>query len=517
MSSPVTGPYQSKFFNFLNRQSLKWRDRLETTARHLKVTVEWGVQILLYPAYLLVQAGRMAGQELKQVATRAQLSAVASADVPPPTTASDRPITKVLSAIDLSQENKPAIQAIASLVESRRLVLVTAENSLLDVLSPEQQKTLLAGIRREVANYCYDRRLAEAGKQKLPGAIPDFEGEQHKVLPPARWFWKVMRWVQRSPVAIAANLFGESRLVVAPQPTDKLSLPSRSTASVFVVNLDRQIAKWEIAPLATAKQLLQQFQTLSQHHFQSLVTKVGSAPSQLANPQAPIETTAPFSIHALILAAVDYFFGQRSQQAGISGGRTAAKELAGRANTAFSKLLVGVTGIGLGTENPRQLQPYSETVAETEDPWLLWEDLFTELSAPDPVTAASLPTERPASLPSGLPVPKQGKFTPWERLRHNLRPDRSAKLGRSPRKVADNLTKQEAAGLLAYNPPSPTEIVPAMQESDAVETAFDWLEATVTSTGYVKHPLEQILAWLDRLVLWLEQLLAKLIRSIHSR
>ena len=92
MSSSATGPYQSKFFNFLNRQSLKWRDRLETSARHLKVTVEWGVQILLYPAYLFLQAGRMAGQELKQVATRAQLSAATPVDGL--TTTSDHPIAE---------------------------------------------------------------------------------------------------------------------------------------------------------------------------------------------------------------------------------------------------------------------------------------------------------------------------------------------------------------------------------------------------------------------------------------
>lgn len=514
MSSSATGPYQSKFFNFLNRQSLKWRDRLETSARHLKVTVEWGVQILLYPAYLFLQAGRMAGQELKQVATRAQLSAATPVDGL--TTTSDHPIAEVMSAIDLSQGNEPAIQAIASLLEGRRLVLVTAENSLLDVLSAEQQKTLLARIRREVANYCYGRRLAEAEKQKLPGAIPDFLGEQDKVLPPVRWFWKAMRWMQRSPVAIAANLFGESRFEVAPEPIDKLSVSSLSPTSALVVNLDRQIAEWEIAPLATAKQLLQQFQTLSQHHFQSLVAKVGSAPPQPANPQTPLETTDPFSLHALILAAVDYFFGQRSEQVGINRGQTAAKKLAGRANNAFSKLLAGVTGIGLGGENRRQLQPYSETATETEDPWLLWEDLFTELSAPDSATAANVATEHPASLPSGLPIPKQEKIAPWERLRQNLRHSRSAKLRRSPTKVANTLTKQETAGLPTHTPASPAEIVPATEDPDAVETAFDWLEATVTYTGYVKHPLEQILAWLDRFVLWLEQLLAKLIRSIRS-
>jgi hypothetical protein len=53
------------------------------------------------------------------------------------------------------------------------------------------------------------------------------------------------------------------------------------------------------------------------------------------------------------------------------------------------------------------------------------------------------------------------------------------------------------------------QVVPAAAPPDSLETAFDWLEAEVTSAGYVKHPLEQILELLDRFILWLEQLLAK--------
>jgi hypothetical protein len=514
MSSSASGPYQSKFFNFLNRQSLKWRDRLETTARHLKVTVEWGVQILLYPAYLLVQAGRMAGRELEQIATRAQLSA-ASADEPSPTTTSDRPITEVLSALPLREKNEPAIQGIASLLDSRRLALVTAENSLLDVLSPEQQKTLLTRIRTEVANYSYERRLAEAEKPKLPGAIPNFEGAPDKILPPARWFWKVMRWVQRSPVALAANVFGESRLKVGSEPTGQLSFRSLSPTPAFLANLDRQIAQWEIAPLATAKQLFRQIQTLSQQRLQPLVATTNS--TLPAHPQTPIETTDPFSLQALILAAVDYFFGERAKQAGIGGGQQAVKGLTGQVQVAFSKLFAGVTDSEPGRENRRRLQPDSETVAETEDPWVSWEELFTELSAPVSGTAAPLPIAHSASLPSGLPVPKQEEISRWKRLRQNLGRSRWGKLRHSPTKVTNHLTKQEAAGLPTRIPPSPTEIVPAIQEPNTLETAFDWLEAKVTSTGYVKHPLEQILAWLDRLVLWLEQLLTKLMSRINSR
>ena len=33
----------------------------------------------------------------------------------------------------------------------------------------------------------------------------------------------------------------------------------------------------------------------------------------------------------------------------------------------------------------------------------------------------------------------------------------------------------------------------------------DWIEAPATPAGYVKHPLETLLEWFDRLLVWLEE------------
>ncbi|NJK27703.1 MAG: hypothetical protein HC925_03040 [Coleofasciculaceae cyanobacterium SM2_3_26] len=32
----------------------------------------------------------------------------------------------------------------------------------------------------------------------------------------------------------------------------------------------------------------------------------------------------------------------------------------------------------------------------------------------------------------------------------------------------------------------------------------DWIETQYTPVGYVKHPLEQLLEWVDRIMVWLE-------------
>jgi hypothetical protein len=39
----------------------------------------------------------------------------------------------------------------------------------------------------------------------------------------------------------------------------------------------------------------------------------------------------------------------------------------------------------------------------------------------------------------------------------------------------------------------------------------DWIDISATSLGYEKHPLEQILEWLDYSILWIEQILTNMI------
>jgi hypothetical protein len=58
--------YQSHLLNFLNRQSLRLRDRSNIGWRQLQLTMRWGGQIALYPIYALFQTGRLAAQQLRQ-------------------------------------------------------------------------------------------------------------------------------------------------------------------------------------------------------------------------------------------------------------------------------------------------------------------------------------------------------------------------------------------------------------------------------------------------------------------
>ncbi len=49
----------------------------------------------------------------------------------------------------------------------------------------------------------------------------------------------------------------------------------------------------------------------------------------------------------------------------------------------------------------------------------------------------------------------------------------------------------------------------AAKSSERLEFTPDWIETDATAMGYVKHPLEQLLEWLDLAMLWLENILVK--------
>jgi len=56
---------------------------------------------------------------------------------------------------------------------------------------------------------------------------------------------------------------------------------------------------------------------------------------------------------------------------------------------------------------------------------------------------------------------------------------------------------------------SPSEQAISYSHNSDLELAPDWIEAEAMSTGYVKHPLEQILEWLDIGMFWLEEVTIK--------
>lgn len=681
MSSSSTGPYQSRLFQFLHRQSRRVVDKGERSLRQMKVAAAWSAQILLYPVYLLVQTSRMTGHQLKQAVQEGlpqfltggqsqPTNPINSDPTPPP---ADTPIQQVLLALnavepeeletnsvsdsttasgsqpkffsvstlvswasfyvpwlskvaqktdstptpteglrslklpqlrvttlpafqlsgttqELSGQRK-AVQGIACLLTTRSLILVTNRNQILDVLTPQQQRKLQQRISWELADYWYQRRIAhmQGFKSQLKLSV-----EQQNLLPPVRFFWGLMAWVQTGPVAMATNLFQESSLVQSQTSADSLFM--RQVAPFLLqplVFLDRTLAQLEAQPQPPFTALINLPQTLRQkvqiqfiqpmpqsvsaqistaeatevnslkiqgliraaiHYFfakfngnlpqagtlerpslsatssqetpqlmgrrtplltsasttltlrtQALVQRVQTVLSHSTSPGVSTAGTAeaePLKIHALIQAAIHYFFGKFSSIPGIGASEQPTFSMASGGTT--HPLTGRLSASLLATQPPNPQLP----AAEEPDPWLTMDDLFGnsagspatggQRKVPDSKAATSTLPSDTAPVASASPIWKQTKRS----QNSQLPKPHSAETKRRSR--TPSRTQPPRTALLSS---TPAVVAPTQ---DVSLNSPDWIETQATPIGYVKHPLEQLLEWLDSVMLWIEQLLINL-------
>ncbi|NJL89114.1 MAG: hypothetical protein HC916_04395 [Coleofasciculaceae cyanobacterium SM2_1_6] len=280
------------------------------------------------------------------------------------------------------------IQGVACSSESKALVLVDNHNRILDILTPVQQQKLAKKIIWEIANYYYDRRQFLQSQRPIPNQLP--QPTSPKVFLPARWFWKLMAWVQQGDVAIAADLFQESRLTNPNQNLLKLpsfSLPSLAIDPETLSNFDEQIyqveenqivptSQWlihvgeEIFPMIIHPENLITKGLANRHSRQSL-TNSNSDPRELINGnQSPkinsSDTNSQDNIWQLIQAAIVYFFGKKPVNLNPD---TQSSSISNNSPVSASPSL----------DNSAASVTYPELLF-SEDDWLNTEDLFVTTS-----------------------------------------------------------------------------------------------------------------------------------------
>ncbi|NEO43957.1 MAG: hypothetical protein F6K55_07390 [Moorea sp. SIO4A3] len=668
MSSPAKGPYRSRLFNFINRQSQRFADQVQRTMRHLKVAGVWGAQILLYPVYLLVQASLSAGRQISSSVKAGfpqlrTFSHTQPQETPPE---ADTAIKRVLQELNLSKftldaglDNlKPSngqpvslnngqpilleqqrltslnnqepvnlyngkgisrgewangnqtpvqgwtngyilIQGVSCLLDNRGLVLVTVENQILDILTPQQQQKLISRISWELADLLRKWRLAHSlyGKK----ASPSLATLDHPpIFPPIRLFWRLMAWVQTSPVAIAINLFGESRIIPAVskgqsatsnhrQPKPKpFQLSPSSPIQDLLTFLDDKLLELESHQLVPGSEVVvklseqiplklreisNQLMQALQHPFikgdSSEEVTVGSDTNRL-------------KILSLIYAAIEYFFGRKPSNFTLSGSSEQSEITSG-----FGEVLPGANSNDLYPEahqlsgdNYPQLSPSlrpstsipSRSKSDELDPWLSDNDLWGNpdgsehyqnfySSTSNSGNQAELPVANRKSrhqLPEGFnsKIPVKSEKSIWTLFKRYLtllktpgkliisrnkssknksRPSISKNKNFSNKKlpylsqIQDNLgkttpKKSKHQPLVVVNSSNSKLKEPKGEENSAiansrnhsdVEPNQDWIDTKATPEGYVKHPLERVLEWLDITMLWIEELVVKIWRLLQ--
>ncbi|MEG4839406.1 hypothetical protein [Microcoleus sp. B9-D4] len=637
MSNGYYGPYQSRLLNFISKQSRQVADNCDRTWRQIKEATLTATQILLYPAYLLVQSSRLLGRQLRESSQKVDLpelqefgvhenpdftqnwyqgetseeSSIAeilhlaenlltssqtaktlasfpllinqgntASDLPPAinfsgqtakhqtTSVLEHPLAKT------KLQPQPKVEGIASFIPARTLVLVGKENQILDILTPEQQEMLEGRITWEVANTGPEQR--EITQKELKFNLGLESAAKKAQLPPMRRFWELMAWLQTSPVALKRNQFGESILAVKKSIDRNAILVQKARAQIEAKTAQQSIAASNSLDHNTPK-----LETNFNSKFDlpptplSFVTLLDRAAVNLE------ELTLPPS--AKTIAAPTEAPGVKINTSGTDGNldfsareilEKYARNIEGIIWSSVDHLLGKETAASDNTEKSLSIKYYLQQLEEEKNtqkspevdrPWLNWQDLFGEAAPPHLIDGSSetdiaqsspkvkqriaelgeLPEGRstavsispypealhrllgqlkqsllttkssksqpqPASDLSDLAVTQKNSSAlaaesapgraPETQVPKNTNPN-TAQNGQSPAAITAQTSRYTATIRAAAEPKNPSAGVPPEGE---------YLETKAESMGYIKHPLEQVLEWLDRVMLRLENIAEQL-------
>jgi hypothetical protein len=442
-----TSPYKSKLFNFLNRQSIGWNSRLVQAARRLKITLEWGAQIAVYPLYLLVQSGRVAARQLGAARSKQQTEAMAIA----PTVEADSAI-KTLTQTQ-AEETTQALRGIACDLASRQIFFVDPQNQL---VTPDQsQESLQKQIRFHLSNFNYQQRQQQqaAIAPSEPRILPPVQSQNPTLLPPVRWLLQSISWIEHSPVAIAIDLFGESRwhtAIIPPEIYAPSLLPPLPLRPILAP-IDATVADLEIKliqPAVSKSSILQRFvATFFAQHPPAQSSTLDPAMERLPNPW-------------------------------------------------LVQLDVNANPLPDATENNGIKNEWLPTPQPKITP-----KLTPQVSVTEPMLLPPTKTPSSQSLQVNVHLPGQ-KLKPNP---HGRSPLALAQKPSTSERTIRPLDESDRRELTTIEPEDP---------SAEIEAKPIWIETQALSVGYEKHFLERILKKVDQIMAWVENTIAHLFSKL---
>ncbi|MGB3560781.1 MAG: hypothetical protein WBA24_19750 [Geitlerinemataceae cyanobacterium] len=567
--------YQSRLFNLILQQSIRWTDRAAETFRNVKIATVWGIQAILYPVYVVVQAtrnslDRSATSPTQELASADEIS-IPSADAPleivladikrgeldiildeifpefadetldshqlphklPQLTAIAQWVKSGVSrmgaivregynpsaSISVSQPKKLAknrihklpIRGIASLIADRKLVLVNDGNQILNILNSRQQQLLERRIFIEIGNYWMTRQSV---REELPA-----ERKPNRLL----------GWMQTSPVAISLNLFQEATLAsrqtkTHSTPTRTLPLPSFSSESSAVVPPSSSIPSVnpvQQASLDRWNSIARSTQTSLTQTQLFLVEKARGV--RFPKISDPWQTSSDIS--------------PEFRSSTISSAKTAPKALpTAPENPSFYYHNIGKIVKSVSDSFEKNVALVSDRFARIADPWLSPLDFSETTDRTNSIdenlrskVQFRLGDRARKQLPASQSLEQSiGQLQTWAKDSRNwlaewgipgLEPIREVAIEsasfvpETPKNRPENNlspSKIEAIEVLP-NPfvwESQITTLPKVSQSD-------WIETEATSVEYIKHPLEKVLGWLDRIAFWLEERIVQLWQGIQ--
>jgi hypothetical protein len=555
MSSASKGRYQSRLFNFFHKQSRRFGEGFGRSLRQLQVATSWSVEVLSKTVYLLLKkAVDSAGTQLSAAGGEPKLQ-LQQKDPP---LAADTAIVRVLESVETryipsstfqskkmltgascSISHQPSgviqtsqqdarttlknsaqkIQGIASQLFSQNLVLVTSENEILDILTPSQQQALQNQIISEIAKYWRFWRLSQVKEEtKLYDKVNGFlkriaDGnantkKPYRALNPTE---KEYKYLQINPATLASLDTAVAKLetnALAPVSRATIVVKQRGGELIKVVRTKLDIFLYGdtlcVTPEAYRQVTVSTKQVLSDDNLETQKSK----------------------IQALIRAALNYFYGESK-----------SKKIKPTPQTRY---------ISSTKPNP-QLQSQQST-----DDWLTLGDLFnSEFTQGNQTNQVSnkvelnykqlnpstqennsskklferfqIPNWRTLRLKerAGLQKPKKPiKQSGQDDIRKSGEDGYITKSGQDAPTTNNQVTSGSfqkititaAKKLQSENKGEITQI--QSRESTQVEAKPEWIETSCEIVGYQKHPLEQLLAFIDGTFVKIEEVFIKIANAL---
>ncbi|MEG4803189.1 hypothetical protein QUB63_11435 [Microcoleus sp. ARI1-B5] len=470
-------------------------------------------------------------------------------------------------------DSKPKVEGIASFIPARTLVLVGDENQILDILTPEQQELLESRITWEVAN-CGPERRSIAQKELKFNLGLESAAKKSQLAPVRRfwelmaWVQSSPVAVKRnqfgeSILAVKGAIDRNSILVqkaiapIAPANTAQQSIAASNSIDQNIPKLETNFnSKFDRAgnPLSFVTLLDRAAVNLEEFTLPP-AAKTTPDNQEVKFDTSPPETNLGLSareilekyaqnIEKMIWSSVDHLLG---------------KETAASDNTEKAVAIQYYL-------KQRQLEEKTQNSPKVDRPWLNWQDLFgepapghliegsaeAETAAQSSVSQSSQKVKQELAELVELPESRSSavSISPYPEAIHRmlaqLKQSLMAKVPQSQPQKGSNLavTPENSSALAAESTPGraqetqvpkhtnpntpqnnqspaaitqlPSRYTPATNpaqpknQSAAVQPEAQYLETKAESMGYIKHPLEQVLEWLDLIMVRVEKIVEQI-------
>lgn len=518
---PSTKPYKSRLFNFVNRNYIKLNSKVNVKIRELGYVVQGGLQTLVFPLFWLWETTKKFSKSF--VASPQSHTSLPTGENPENivnSTDNSDLVFIVNNALN-NEPNLPCLppkkfQGLASRLKDKRLIFVLEKNKVKDIIPFEQQSQV---------NLLINNLADDFESQKLLPSNPNFLS---KIFSHLNIFRKSkveqnisqdINNLQSSDLVVNSSVNHNSIITFIDNllvSLEKLTFPNSSSIEpqnqdtieetqekISILRLIRQaldyffkaknssvlednqteenslITNDNSGNLPPAQKTIQNIITKSQETAENIIPQIqettekliteglnqlniakNNLNNKLNNPEDP------FQIQVLIWEAINYFFTQKN-----------------------SSLSANVKKSFLPSFSETEIILIDDEIA---DPWLLWEDLYSS-NSPLPETIDNdsnfILTDDQSSIESlGVENEEISINVSFEKSTV-LDIPKTEKKASIEKKITNNLTDKKII----------------IEEE---------IEAKVIEIKYEKHFLEIILEKLDRLILWLEEILIKIVNKV---